>query len=78
MLQSFQTSIRRAGDDGAVFRKEVRSGILLAITSAIAIYGLMFGTGGILYGEFVQGAIWLLLAIASGSASVVLWQRLPG
>ncbi len=56
----------------------VRSVILLAITSAIAIYGLMFGTGGILYGEFVQGAIWLLLAIASGSASVVLWQRLPG
>jgi SSS family solute:Na+ symporter len=77
VLQSFENSLRQGDADGTRFRSEVRNGILLTILSAIAIYGLMFGTGGLLYGEVGKAMIWLILSALSGAAVFLVWRRQP-
>ena len=61
VLESFEASIRGAGDDKTAFRTEIKKGIFLAIATALAIYGLLFGTGAFLFGEVSQAFGWLAL-----------------
>lgn len=75
VLQSFENSLRKGDADGVRFRAELRSGIVLTVFSAITIYGLMFGTGGMLYGETGQAMIWLLIATTGGAATFFVWRR---
>ena len=77
VLESFKTSIRAAGDDGTAFRKEIRRGILLAVTMAIATYSVLFGTGAILFGNIYQVGNWIFLAMLSGTASVLIMRQSP-
>ena len=72
VLESFDESIRGAGDDQAAFRAEVRNGIILAIAAALATYGLLFGVGALLFGDGVQALGWLLLTVAGG---IVVFRR---
>lgn len=66
VLESFEASIRSADDDNEAFRKEIKSGIFLAITTALATYGLLFGTGAFLFGEISQALGWLALTVVGG------------
>ncbi len=67
VLDSFDASIRAAGDDKTAFRAEVKKGIFMAIATALAIYGLLFGTGTFLYGEVSQALGWLALTVVGGT-----------
>jgi SSS family solute:Na+ symporter len=67
VLASFEASIRGPGDDQQAFRAEIRTGVLLTIVTAVAIYGLLFGTGALLYGEITQAIIWLTLSAITGA-----------
>ena len=78
VLDSFNQAIRPTGDDGLKFREEIRSGILMAIAVAILIYSLLFGTGAILFGEFNQAGVWLLLAVVSGGAAKAVMPKFLG
>lgn len=69
VLASFEQSIRGPGDDKAAFRTEVRKGIFLTIATSLAIYGLLFGTGAILFGELTQAVGWLALTAVGGAAA---------
>lgn len=67
VLASFEASIRAEGDDKTAFRAEIRNGIVMAIATALAIYGLLFGTGAFLFGETPQALGWLALSAVSGT-----------
>ncbi len=67
VLESFAASIRAAGDGKTEFRAEIKQGIFMAIATAVAIYGLLFGTGAFLYGEVTQALGWLALAVIGGT-----------
>ncbi len=67
VLESFAASIRAAGDGKTAFRAEIKQGIFMAIATAVAIYGLLFGTGAFLYGEVLQALGWLALAVVGGT-----------
>ena len=69
VLASFEASIRGAGDDQTAFRTEIRKGILLAIAAALAIYGLLFGTGAFLFGQVSQAFGWLALTVAGATVA---------
>ena len=69
VLESFEASIRGAGDDKAAFRTEIKKGILLTIATSLAIYGLLFGTGAMLFGELTQALGWLTLTAVGGAAA---------
>jgi Na+/proline symporter len=69
VLESFDKSIRGAGDDKAAFRTEIKKGIFLAIATSLAIYGLLFGTGAMLFGELTQALGWLALTAVGGAAA---------
>jgi Na+/proline symporter len=71
VLDAFKTSIRPGGDDGTIFRREIQSGVLMAVAVAILIYSLMFGTGAVLFGEYAQAGAWLALAVTSGIAAKI-------
>jgi Na+/proline symporter len=71
VLDAFKTSIRPGGDDGTIFRREIQSGVLMAVAVAILIYSLMFGTGAVLFGEYAQAGTWLALAVTSGIAAKI-------
>ncbi|MBT8079811.1 MAG: Na+:solute symporter [Gammaproteobacteria bacterium] len=75
VLDSFARSLWPTGDDGERFRQELRGGIVLTIASAVSIYGLMFATGTLLYGENAQAAAWGSVAVAAGVAATMLWRR---
>ncbi len=72
VLESFEMSMRAAGDDRGDFRAEIRNGIVMAITTALAIYGLLFGTGAFLFGEISQALGWLALTVVGGT---IAWRR---
>ena len=72
VLESFEVSMRAAGDDKGDFRAEIRNGIVMAIATALAIYGLLFGTGAFLFGEVSQGLGWLALSVVGGT---IAWRR---
>ena len=69
VLESFDKAIRGAGDDKAAFRTEIKKGILLTIATSLAIYGLLFGTGAMLFGELTQALGWLALTAVGGAAA---------
>jgi SSS family solute:Na+ symporter len=69
VLEKFEASIRGAGDDKAAFRAEIKKGIFLTIATSLAIYGLLFGTGAVLFGELTQALGWLALTAAGGAAA---------
>ena len=69
VLESFEASIRAAGDDKSAFRAEIKMGIFMAIATALAIYGLLFGTGAFLYGEVSQALGWLALTVVGGTVA---------
>ena len=70
MLESFEASIRGEGNDKTAFHAEIKKGISLAIATAVAIYGLLFGTGAILFGEISQAFGWLVLSAASATVAI--------
>ena len=74
VLESFQESLWEDGDDGTKFRQEVRNGIVLTILSAVAIYGLMFGTGSILYGQQGAAIAWIVVAVAAAVTAAKVWR----
>ncbi|MFT5501953.1 MAG: SSS family solute:Na+ symporter, partial [Woeseiaceae bacterium] len=67
VLESFDDSIRAAGDGQVEFRAEIKKGVLLAIATAVSIYGLLFGVGALLYGESLQVLGWLAVTIVGGT-----------
>ena len=69
VLEAFDSSIRSAGDDEAGFRSEIKRGIFLAIVCALAIYGLLFGTGAILFGRLDQALGWAALTAVTAVAA---------
>jgi uncharacterized sodium:solute symporter family permease YidK len=72
VLEAFEKSMRAAGSDRSGFRAEIRNGIVMAIASALAIYGLLFGTGALLFGQQLQALGWLALTVAGGT---IAWRR---
>lgn len=72
VLESFEVSMRAAADDKGDFRAEIRNGIVMAIATALAIYGLLFGTGAFLFGEVSQALGWLALSVVGGT---IAWRR---
>lgn len=75
VLESFEASIRPEGDNGTKFRREVRAGVLLALSAAVAVYGLLFGTGAVLYGEPTKAIAWLILALLFGTITIGKWRN---
>ncbi len=75
VLESFAASIRGPEDDGKAFVREIRRGIVLAIAVAIAIYGLLFGSGAILFGEPRQATAWIAIVLLSGSIAIVSFRQ---
>jgi Na+/proline symporter len=69
VLESFEVSIRAEGADKELFRTEIKKGIILAIVTSLAIYGLLFGTGAILFGEASQALGWLALTVVGGTVA---------
>jgi Na+/proline symporter len=69
VLESFEVSIRAEGADNELFRTEIKKGIFLAIAISLAIYGLLFGTGAILFGEVSQALGWLTLTVVGGTVA---------
>lgn len=69
VLESFEVSIRAEGADDELFRTEIKKGIFLAIAISLAIYGLLFGTGAILFGEVSQALGWLTLTVVGGTVA---------
>jgi SSS family solute:Na+ symporter len=67
VLDSFDESIRAVGDDQAKFRAEIKNGVFLAISTAVAIYGLMFGAGTLLFGDSLQALCWLVVTIVGAT-----------
>ena len=69
VLEAFEASIRGAGDNAEDFRREIRAGIIVAIATAFAIYGLLFASGAMLFGEWSQAFAWLALTGAGGAVA---------
>ena len=64
VLERFQVAIRPQGDDGREFRTEIRRGVLTAVATALGIYGLLFGSGAVLFGQLPQSLAWFALTAA--------------
>ena len=75
VLEAFEASIRPAGDDGSKLQREIRTGVALAMTAAVAVYGLLFGIGAILYGESSKAVVWLVLAAIFGTITIGKWLK---
>ena len=69
VLESFEASICGAGDDHAAFRAEIKKGVFLTIVLSLGIYGLLFGTGAMLFGEPAQALGWLALTVFGGAVA---------
>lgn len=67
VLNSFDESIRASGDGQVEFHAEIKNGVFLAISTAIAIYGLMFGVGTLLFGDSLQALCWLVVTFTGGA-----------
>lgn len=53
---------RAAGHDISGVKNDFGVGLLCSVGGLMSIYGLLFATGFILYGNWLSGVIWLLVA----------------
>ena len=70
VLEAFDESIRASGHDQASFHRELRNGIFLAVSTALGIYGLLFGVGAVLFGDNLQAVTWLVLTGIAAAAAL--------
>lgn len=54
--------VRAAGHDISGVKNDFGVGLLCSVGGLMSIYGLLFATGFILYGNWLSGVIWLLVA----------------
>jgi len=54
------------------------SGILCTIIGCISIYGMLFATGTLLYGDYVLATVLFTISIVSGVSLIFLWQGIVG
>ncbi|PHR59858.1 MAG: Na+:solute symporter [Robiginitomaculum sp.] len=67
--RSFKASIKAAG---AGEGHDLRSGIIAALSASVAVYGLLFATGSILYGNMVPALVFGCIALAGG---LICWRQ---
>jgi|TARA_B110001450_G_scaffold256982_1_gene289969 SSS family solute:Na+ symporter len=52
----------------------IRLDLLLALLSSLAIYGMLFSIGSIIYSDLIDFMVWLGIAIVSGLTALFLWK----
>ena len=55
--------------------REIRHGICLAVSSAVFIYSLLFGTGAVLFGELRHLLTWAAIAVVSASIAFACYRQ---
>jgi Na+/proline symporter len=74
-------SAARDGDDLDNVKNQTWSvplGILCTIIGCISIYGMLFATGKLLYGEYVTAAVLFMISVVSAMGLIFLWNRIVG
>jgi hypothetical protein len=71
----------REGDDLEDAKNQpwsVPLGILCTIIGCISIYGMLFATGTLLYGQYLSATILFAISIVSAVSLIFLWSRIVG
>jgi Na+/proline symporter len=69
------------GDDLEGVKRQtwpVPLGILCTIIGCISIYGTLFATGTLLYGEYLTAIVLYAISVVSASSLIFLWRRIVG
>jgi len=56
----------------------VPTGILAVIAGTIMVYGCLFTTGKVIYGEYENALIFFSIMLVSGFALLYLWRKMKG
>jgi Na+/proline symporter len=70
------TSELKAQGEKITANWQVPKGVAAMVAASIFIYSLLFGTGMLLYRDWLWLGIWLLVALAAGGVLRYLWGRL--
>jgi Na+/proline symporter len=71
----------RDGDDLEDAKNQTWSvplGILCTIIGCVSIYGMLFATGTLLYGDYLSSIILYVISIVSAMSLIFLWSRIVG
>ena len=71
----------RYGDDLDNAKNQTWSvpmGILCTIIGCMSIYGMLFATGNLLYGNYVSSAVLFAISTVSAARLLILWSRIVG
>ena len=60
------------------FRWSVPLGVLCVLIGCVSIYGMLFATGKLIYGEYLAAAVLFGISIVSAVSLIFLWSRITG